>query len=160
MVNHDTFNEHFEEWAPACIQLAYTYADAHDSLDRFWVITHFGAAVTPYAVYEVNGRIYEPHDLNDEVADLDCSPEAQDEHLLKPLRENAGELRDAVVEADESLPTRIVLRFDVADDDVKEDVIYEPLEPGVPEDEQNPASVLHTRWVERLRESGNDAAAA
>ena len=158
MVNQDTFKAHFEEWAPACIQLAYTYADDHESVDRFWVITHFGAAVTPYAVYEVNGRIYEPHDLNEEVPDLDCSPEAQDEHLLEPLRENADELREAVVEADEPLPTRIVLRYDVGSQQLTASMTYDSLETGVREEGPVSDGEIMVRWVERLRETGNDSA--
>lgn len=159
MVNQDTFKNEFEEWAPACVQLAYTYADGHEALDRLWVIAHLGTTVTPYAVYEVNGRICEPYSLDEAIPELDCSPEAQGE-LLHPLLENSVELRDAVVEANEPLPTRIVLRYDVKQKELTASMTYDSLEPGVAETDQASNTELLEKWVERLRETGNDSASA
>lgn len=159
MVNQGTFKNEFEEWAPACVQLAYTYADGHEALDRLWVIAHLGTTVTPYAVYEVNGRICEPYSLDEAIPELDCSPEAQGE-LLHPLLENSVELRDAVVEANEPLPTRIVLRYDVKQKELTASMTYDSLEPGVPEEKQVSNTELIERWIERLRETGDDSASA
>ncbi|WP_342762553.1 hypothetical protein, partial [Dermabacter hominis] len=159
MVNQGTFKNEFEEWAPACVQLAYTYADGHEALDRLWVIAHLGTTVTPHAAYEVAGRIYEPHNLDEAIPELDCSPDAQGD-LLDPLLENSVELRNTVVEAGEPLPTRIVLRYDVKQEELTASMTYDSLEPGVPEEKQVSNTELIERWIERLRETGDDSASA
>ena len=159
MVNQGTFKNEFEEWAPACVQLAYTYADGHEALDRLWVIAHLGATVTPHAAFEVAGRVYEPHNLDEAIPELDCSPDAQGE-LLDPLLENSVALRNKVVEAGEELPTRIVLRYDVKQEELTASMTYDSLEPGVPEEKQVSNTGLIERWIERLRETGDDSASA
>lgn len=160
MVKQDIFREAFEEWVPQVLQVAYSYADAHDAVQRFWVVAYLGAAVTPSAVYDLGGQILEPHELNKAVPELDCSPDAQGDYLLDPLLELTVDLKQQVVAAGEELPTRVVLRYDVAEEEMNADITYDDLQPGVPESKQVSNSELIEQWVARLRTTGNDSASA
>lgn len=158
MASQKAFQAAFEQWVPQALQTAYSYADAHDAVRRLWVVAYLGATTTPAATYDVGGSILEPHELDKALPELDCSPEAQGEYLLTPLLDATRQLRDAVIEAGEALPTRIVVRYDVAAEEMNADICYDDLQPGVPEEQQVSNSELIEQWVARLRQTGNDSA--
>lgn len=160
MVKQKVFRAAFEEWVPQALQVAYSYADGHDAVERFWVVAYLGDTVTPSVAYSVAGQVFRPHELHEAIPELDCSTEAQLDYLLHPLLELTSELDDKVTAAGEELPTRIVLRYDVADEEMNADITYDDLQPGVPESKQVSNTELIEQWVARLRETGNDSASA
>nr|WP_108871368.1 hypothetical protein [Tessaracoccus timonensis] len=160
MAEQEVFRTSFEEWVPQALQVAYSYAEGHDAVERFWVVAYLGETVTPSVVYSVAGKVLRPHELDQAIPELDCSTEAQLEYLLTPLLELTSELDDKVTAAGEELPTRIVLRYDVAEEEMNADMTYDDLQPGVPESKQVSNTELIEQWVARLRTTGNDSASA
>ena len=160
MVKQAVFRAAFEEWVPQALQVAYSYANGHDAVEQFWVVAYLGDTVTPSAAYSVAGQVFRPHELHEAIPELDCSTDAQLDYLLHPLLELTSELDDKVTAAGEELPTRIVLRYDVADEEMNADMTYDDLQPGVPESKQVSNTELIEQWVARLRATGNDSASA
>ena len=127
MVRQEVFRAAFEEWVPQALQVAYSYAEGHDAVERFWVVAYLGETVTPSVVYSAAGKVLRPHELDQAIPELDCSTEAQLEYLLTPLLELTSELDDKVTAAGEELPTRIVLRYDVAEEEMNADMTYDEI---------------------------------
>lgn len=160
MDNADVFENALEAWAPEALQVTYSYADAHDAVECFWVIVFLGATTTPSAVYQAAGEILQPHELDRVIPELDCSADAQGDYLLMPLLETVRPFYATLLETDVAVPTRIVLHYDVAEETMEASVCWDDLQPGVPESEQVSNTELLEQWVARLRATGNDSADA
>lgn len=158
MTEQRVFQAAFESYAPEALQMAYDFCDAHEDVRRFWVIAMTGKSIGGNAVYDVNGQILMPHQLDQQIPDLDCSVEAQLDQLLGPLTDLTVDLASRVREAGEEMPQRIIMRYDVLDENMEASLTYDDLQPGVAEEDRLDAGTLVDRWVERLRTRGSDSA--
>lgn len=160
MSDQQVFQDTFEGYAPEALQVAYDFSDAHEDVRRVWVIAILGKAMSASAVYDVNGHLLGPHELDQQIAGLDCSPQAQANGLLVPLVELTDEFENTLREAGVEVPTRVVVRYDVQEEEMEASMTYDDLQAGVSQDDRVDAGSLIDQWVERLRATGDDSAEA
>ncbi len=156
----DHFEAAFESYAPEALQLAYDFCDAHPDVRRVWVVAVLGKAISASVAYDVDGRILGPQELDQQIPGLDCSREAQVDELFLPLVELTDQLHTALEDAGVEAPTRVVVRYDVAREDMEASMTYDDLQPGVPEEDRIPDGHLFEQWFERLKNTGSDSAEA
>lgn len=155
----EIFQNRFEVWVPEVLQAAFDYCDADPAVEQFWVVAIFDGTVSAQAAYSVRGTIVGAYELGDVLPAIDCGPDAQ-ALLQRDLVLASGEFSDAVTEANEEMPTRIVLRYQVAAESMEASMTYDDLQPGNTADDRLANGPLLSIWVERLRATGNDSADA
>lgn len=156
MASTTVFTEQFEEFAPIALQSAYDYVDADPAVARIWVVVVSDGTQVTGVAYDVNSQILEPHRVAEQLPHLDCSPAAQE--LLDPIGEAAFDMLLALRDAGEEMPKRMVVRYDVADEELSATMTYDDIQPGVPESQRVDNGTVIRQWIDRLRETGNDAA--
>ncbi|WP_040282631.1 hypothetical protein [Tessaracoccus massiliensis] len=150
------FREAFEAAAPQFIAAAWDYTDRSEAVEKLWVyVTEEDDVSVAVAFYRVAGEVHTAHEVGQAIPAVDSSPAGQNE-LLDNLLDVLNEMFDAVEE--DQFPTRMVLSFDTGTQEMNAEFSYEPLQPGVPEDELVPDAKLADRWLERLRSTGEDSA--
>lgn len=158
MAETEVFREQFEEFAPVALQTAYDYADAEAAVRTVWVIVVSDGTQVTGVAYDVNGQILEPHRLDEQLPNLDCSPEAQE--LLDPIGDAAFSMLLALRDAGEEMPKRMVLRYDVAEEEMNATMTYDDIQPGVADSQRADNGTVIREWTDRLRQTGNDSAEA
>ncbi|GAA4894722.1 hypothetical protein GCM10025789_10080 [Tessaracoccus lubricantis] len=148
--------EAFEQAAPQLVAAAWDYTGRDDAVEKLWVyVTEEERVGVVQAYYQVRGEVHTARGVAQVLPDVDGSPAAQGA-LFDELDDVVSDMYDA--RGDDEFPTRLVLSFSPAEQELNADFSYEPLQPGVPDDELVPDAQLADRWLERLRATGNESA--
>ncbi|WP_153505594.1 hypothetical protein [Cumulibacter manganitolerans] len=149
-MGQEDFHAIFEHTAPQLLQLAYDYVDHDERVDAIWVVStqEQGVGVTA-AFYRIDGR-----PVHHAEVPLLLPQVSKDDHAT--FLEELSDLSWAFAEVDDAdMPTRMVIRLDVAGDAMEADFSYERVAPV--EDEMDDATIMD-QWFNRLRDTGNDSA--
>lgn len=151
-----TFQEAFEQYAPELLAVAWNYTHRSENLDTLWIyVTVEDKVRIAHAYYGCGGEVLNSAEVGRCVPDIDTSTDAQID-MSTDLSATLRQMIDAAG-GEEDFPTRMILRYRVADQDFAAEFSYEPLRKE-PEDEDEPDHVFADRWLERLRATGNDSA--
>lgn len=139
----------------ALLGSAWSFLDRSEEVELIWVYVSFLPGVATYnAYYQIKGQVMDAADAA-EALGCDASDDAQMD-LSDSFDGPVYALRsEAPVDA---LPTRIIFRYRVSDQDFNADLTYDDLQPGVPDDDRKPLSAMERQWVARLTETGEDGA--
>ncbi len=154
--NMTALQETLEHFAPRFAEIAYRFTNNARDVEKLWVyVTEEEGVSVAEAFYLIGGRYLHPFEIQALIADVDSSPEAQD-NLFDGLLDVLNELFEEV--PDGSLPTRTIISYVPSTNHVEVDHTDAPLQPGVPDDELVPDATLARRWFERLRSTGEESA--
>ena len=131
----------FESFGPAVLAAAYNRAGGDDAIDRLWAEVHLCDPATSAVVYEVAGERLGSARIGPR---LNLEEETAESGMVEEIAELAAQFRADIGAAGAQVPNRVVLRYDVRNEDMASTFDYEP----VPES--------GAEWETTLIETGED----
>jgi len=151
-MDQEAFRTAFEEYVPQGLQRAYDYVDQDNRVETIWIVgDRDGDWATANIVYQLSGVLARPKRVG-ELLGFD-DPQERASAILRPaILQLTGLLLRTGVRAQN--PTRVVIRYDVAQQAMNADLRYEPLHMR-PDDT---LTEVFDAWFERLRTTRDDSA--
>jgi len=145
-----SFQTEFEAFVPKALQAAFDIVGHDDAVETIWVVAHrVNTYIMAGPVYRVSGSVAAPLDLPEVLPTVDIADQ------IDTITQIGLDASDLMMIDPRHGPTRIVVRYDVAQQTMNADFAYEPLRMG-PDDT---LKEVFDGWVQRLRKTGNDSAA-
>lgn len=159
-MSNDEFREAFEEVVPQMLQVAYDYTGGADEVDTIWLyLSNQEGWMNAQAYYRVFDRIVRPNELEEVIADFDDMDGDEVDDLLIPLADLNDQLYESDPDGGDDVPTRVIVRYDVSEEEMNADMHYGPLQDqDVPESDLIDPTTLINNWYERLVATGNESA--
>lgn len=159
-MTNEQFQEDFETVIPQMLQVAYDYTGGADEVETIWLyLSNQEGWRNAQAYYRVGGQVLTPDELEGAIDGFDEADGDEIDDLLSPLSDLNDELYASGRKGGDHVPTRVVVRYGVAEQEMNADFHYGDLQPGVPDAQQLDPGSLIDAWVDRLAQTGNDSAA-